>query len=142
MSHRPDPSFGRSAWGPRRADLRIGDAERNEVVEALGQHYSAGRLDEAELQDRLDRATKAKTGEDLSGLLSDLPSLAPPAVPMRRRHRTMWVALAVLVVLLSVPWHLAAPWPLLWFPRVPWLLVGIVALLLWRRSRHRHAGYS
>ena len=77
--------------------MRVGDAERNQVADALSQHYSDGRLDANELKERLDRAIGAKTRGDLSGLLTDLPPLAPPAPPppTRRRRVAFWVACAV-----------------------------------------------
>ena len=58
-------------WVPSRPDnnLRIGDAERNEVSELLSKHYSDGRLDAAEFQERLDKAMSAKTRSDLSGFV-------------------------------------------------------------------------
>ncbi len=74
---------GRSASGPRPgwqdANLRIGDAERTEVADRLAKHFSDGRLDEAEFGDRLDRAMRAKTMADLTGLLADLPETEPGA---------------------------------------------------------------
>jgi hypothetical protein len=124
IRHAPDPN------------LRVGDSERNQVAEALSQHFSQGRLDQSELKERLDQAMGAKTRADLAGLLTDLPPLTPPeASPARHRRGTMWILLAVVVIAASFPWqHL--PWP--WIPRVPWLLVGIALLLVWRRARHRH----
>ncbi len=131
-------------WGRRPPDpsIRIGDAERNEVAEALSQHFSAGRLDDAELKERLDQAMTAKTGADLSGLLSDLPPLPgqqPGAAPVPRHGRGagVWLLVGVVVLaLMALPWQ-AGPWmPWMWFPRVPWLLLGI-GFLLWRRSRRR-----
>jgi Flp pilus assembly protein TadB len=122
--------------------LRIGDAERNDAAEALSQHYSAGRLDDTELKERLDRAMRAKTGADLSGLMTDLPSLDPvapqPPVPHRpRRHRTgLWIALAVVFILMALP-HAPFWWGWWWFARIPWILVAGVCFLLWRRSRRR-----
>jgi hypothetical protein len=128
---------GRQAPDPT---MRVGDAERNQVADALSQHFSDGRLDHNELKERLDRAIGAKTRGDLSGLLSDLPTLAPPAPPPppRRRRVAMWVAIVGLFLALSVPWH-EVPWP--WFPRVPWLLIGLVALFVWRGRRHRFARF-
>jgi len=127
-------------WGrPPDPTMRVGDAERNEVADALSQHFSAGRLDDQELKERLDRAMTAKTGADLAGLLDDLPPLtAPPPPPPAPRGRGRGLGLvavaAIFVVLLSLPWHYV-PW--LWVPHVPWLLIGIVAVVLWRRSRRR-----
>lgn len=136
-------SYG--SWYPARygrgaLDLttRVGDAERNQVADALSQHYTDGRLDATELKERLDQAIGAKTRADLSGLLSDLPPLVPPAPPppTRRRRAALWLCLALIAIGVAAPWqHL--PWP--WVPRVPWLLVGVVALVLWRSGRrHRH----
>jgi hypothetical protein len=123
--------------------LRIGDAERNEAAEALSQHYSAGRLDDGELKERLDRAMSAKTGADLAGLMTDLPPLGPaaPQPPNShppRRHRTgLWVVLGLIFVLLAF-----SHGPLWWGPwstvfRLPWIVIAGVCFILWRRSRRR-----
>jgi hypothetical protein len=53
--------------------MRVGDTERTAIADRLAQHFSDGRLDEAEFNDRLDQAMRAKTMADLTGLLSDLP---------------------------------------------------------------------
>ncbi len=136
-------------WVPSRPDnnLRIGDAERNEVSELLSKHYSDGRLDAAEFQERLDRAMNAKTRADLSGLLTDLPRLqAPdqvPAVPVPPRHRPRLLRLALfafvaiwIVSILSAAgrWIL---WPGGFVTHVPWLLIGLVVFFVWARER-RH----
>ncbi|HEY2315597.1 MAG TPA: DUF1707 domain-containing protein [Streptosporangiaceae bacterium] len=70
------------------ADMRVGDAERADIADRLSRHFSDGRLDEAEFGERLDRAMRAKTMADLSGLLSDLPEteLGGPAPNGDRRH--------------------------------------------------------
>ena len=61
------------------SQARIGDQERNAAVDALSEHYVAGRLDEAEFHDRMDKAMAAKTPADLAPLFADLPSLGPGA---------------------------------------------------------------
>ena len=78
MQSRWDVPWGSSPRSDQNANMRIGDAERNEISELLSKHYSDGRLDAAEFQERLDQAMSAKTRADLSGLLDDLPSLQTP----------------------------------------------------------------
>src|SRR5215472_1519247 len=75
---------------PSGAAMRIGDAERTDAADRLAKHFSDGRLDETEFGERLDRAMRAKTMADLSGLLADLPpDPAPPLQGGRRQQRTM-----------------------------------------------------
>jgi hypothetical protein len=75
--------------------LRVSDAERSAVAERLATHYSDGRLDQAEFDERVGRAMSAKTRADLNGLFEDLPETGAPAATdpahpagqPRRRHR-------------------------------------------------------
>jgi Domain of unknown function (DUF1707) len=63
---------------PLPADLlRVGDAERQQAVTALGEHYAAGRLDQEEYDTRVQGAWAAKTRVDLHGLFGDLPEPVP-----------------------------------------------------------------
>jgi hypothetical protein len=57
--------------------LRVGDAERHQAVAALGEHYAAGRLDQAEFDTRVQAAYGSRTRVDLRGLFADLPEPAP-----------------------------------------------------------------
>jgi hypothetical protein len=59
-------------------NLRVSDAERQQVADLLKQHATDGRLDAAEFEARLDQTLRAKTRADLAGLLDDLPDLNPP----------------------------------------------------------------
>jgi len=61
--------------------LRVSDAEREAVTDRLAEHFAAGRLDQAEFDDRVGRAMSAKTRADLSGLFVDLSETGAPAVP-------------------------------------------------------------
>src|SRR5437868_2080184 len=61
--------------------MRVSDAERQAVTDRLAEHFAAGRLDQAEFDDRAGRAMSAKTRADLSGLFADLPEAGAPAVP-------------------------------------------------------------
>jgi hypothetical protein len=141
-------------WGssPRSSDssIRIGDAERNEISELLSKHYSDGRLDAAEFQERLDRAMSAKTRADLSGLVADLPSLKPPqpaaALPRSPRRRPGLLGVVVMAVLVfwALSFFVAASGRFLWFGwrGFPWPLIALVALFLWMRDRrHRRWRY-
>jgi hypothetical protein len=87
---RPQPgpqALRRGSWYD--PTMRVGDAERGDVVDRLAQHYSDGRLDHAEFSERLDRAMAARTMADLAGLLSDLPDGEPVRAQLAggRRHQ-------------------------------------------------------
>jgi hypothetical protein len=63
---------------PLPADLlRVGDAERQQAVAALGEHFAAGRLDQDEYDTRVQAAYASRTRVDLQGLFGDLPEPAP-----------------------------------------------------------------
>ena len=82
------------------SEMRIGDAERSAIADRLARHFSEGRLDAAEFNERLDRAMQAKTMADLTGLLADLPETEPALPPVRptpdsRRHQRKMIKLAM-----------------------------------------------
>ncbi|MEU1719683.1 DUF1707 domain-containing protein [Nonomuraea sp. NPDC005692] len=58
-------------------DLRIGDAEREQTMAALREHFAQGRLTHEELDERLDRTLASKTVRDLSQVTADLPGSSP-----------------------------------------------------------------
>ncbi len=58
--------------------IRIGDAERNAAVEALGEHMTTGRLDLDEYGTRSASASAARTVGELRALFADLPAPHPP----------------------------------------------------------------
>ncbi|WP_216214105.1 DUF1707 SHOCT-like domain-containing protein [Amycolatopsis aidingensis] len=58
-------------------ELRIGDAERESAMQALGEHLSAGRLDVDEYGERSARVTMAKTAGELGTIFADLPAPHP-----------------------------------------------------------------
>jgi Domain of unknown function (DUF1707) len=134
-------------------NIRVSDAERNAVAERLGAHYSDGRLDQAEFDERVSRAMSAKTRGDLYGLFDDLPDTEPAgaagkggpgdqAVPYRRRRgrglgRTILLVVLAIVALNIVGHAIAAVafFTFSWF----WIaaLVAIV-LLAAKSTRHCH----
>jgi hypothetical protein len=62
--------------------MRASDAERDAVVSDLGEHFQAGRLTAAELDERTERALTARTWGELTELLADLPATGPaPQIP-------------------------------------------------------------
>jgi hypothetical protein len=128
--------------------MRVSDAERAEVADRLSKHYSDGRLDEAEFNERIDQAMRAKTHADLGGLLSDLPASEPAETPKsakasgtaapvprprpaRRNHRFLELVLIILVAVIA--------WNVLVHSFIPWLLIGVIAVLwlLYGPRRHR-----
>lgn len=64
--------------------VRIGDAERNAAVDALGEHLSAGRLTMTEFSDRSAAASAATTSGELVQLFHDLPAPRPLGYPSGR----------------------------------------------------------
>lgn len=131
----PAGAPGSQAWGRRRRrgwepdpQLRVSDAERASVADRLSKHYGEGRLDQAEFDERLDRAMKAKTHGDLSGLLADLPEDQPPGRPARQQHRSVArvLFLALLILVAAAVGDALAHSLFLW-------LVVVAAVLLWLR---------
>jgi Domain of unknown function (DUF1707) len=146
----------RGATPPVDPQMRISDADRADVADRLSQHYSDGRLDQPEFNERLDRAMKAKTQADLAGLFTDLPPVAEPAKavkavqqqdrrPRNRRPLTRTLGL-ILVVVVAVIVARALTWPLFslvgffghaLFVPIPWIVIGLIAFLCWRYVARR-----
>lgn len=53
--------------------VRASDAEREQIVQALSEHATTGRLTLAELEERIGQAYTAVTRDDLARLTADLP---------------------------------------------------------------------
>ncbi len=68
--------------------LRIGDAEREVSVAALGEHFAQGRLTREEYDERSDAVWSARTRGDLAPVFADLPPDARTAVPVAAGART------------------------------------------------------
>lgn len=108
----PQPAAPPAAVEP----VRIGDAERDAALSALGDHFSAGRLTREELDERADRALRARFETDLRPLFADLPAAGAPAAPDGRRR--------------AGPTQGWGPPPLLWL--LPLLVVGaVVGAIVW-----------
>ena len=116
--------------------MRVSDAERQAVADRLAEHFSSGRLDQPEFDERVGRALSAKTRADLNGLFDDLPETGAPAATdpstgqLRRRHRHPVLLAALIVFVAIAAAHVV--WPLLW--------IGfLVAIVLFATGTIGHA---
>ncbi len=55
-------------------EMRVSDADREAAAAELREHFASGRLNQDELNDRLETAFSARTRGDLNALFADLPS--------------------------------------------------------------------
>jgi hypothetical protein len=123
----------------------VSDADRDAVVSELSEHFQAGRLDQAEFDDRTGRALRARTESDLGPLLADLPrrpaAQAGPRLPAAARGPLPRVLLAVLVAAVLVTAAVAGGgfggWHHHWgYGVFFWWLIPLLTfrLLWWRRG--------
>ena len=66
---------------------RLSDADRDQAVDCLRQHYEAGRLDDAEFDERSTRALQARIAPDIVVLFGDLPDPRPALGDAAQRPR-------------------------------------------------------
>jgi hypothetical protein len=76
-------------------DLRVGDADRDRALSELSEAFQTGRITSSEFDQRSQRALDARTGDELTALLADLPhdsACAEAAVP-GNAHRALaaWI---------------------------------------------------
>jgi hypothetical protein len=115
--------------------MRASDADRDVVVSDLGEHFQAGRLTAAELDERTGQALTARTYGELSALQADLPAIgtaaqipadgSPGARPLPSPGRTapaFRTALAGLVIAALVLAVAFGGWGLIWL-LVPALVI-------------------
>jgi hypothetical protein len=143
---------------PTDTRIRASDADRDQALTQLREHYAAGRLSAEERQDRAGAALAARTLGDIGELLTDLPDLSPTLAapprppgpvggpsfrptrtggPARARPAGAAAGLAGLGVIAAayvVTGLLTGIW---W---IPWALVVIPAVRLILRARHRRPG--
>ncbi len=75
------------------SNLRVADADREQLAQELREHMLAGRLSTTEFEERLERAYKASTRGEIEALKADLPmspaglelALAARKTHLRRR---------------------------------------------------------
>lgn len=123
--------------------VRIGDAERDQAVSLLSDHFVAGRLTQAEFEERSEQATRARYSDELEPLFDELPmsrQLQPlQGGPGNLRRRPgpppvfLMIAPFLMIGLVISSVALAAPW-LLW--GMFWLVM--ISGITRRRWHHHH----
>lgn len=90
---------------------RTSDADRDRVAQLLQEHFAQGRLDHEEFTERLGRAYKARTVDELDVVTHDLPERDLAEVRGAAPRREEGAAAPVLTLrdpALMVPWMLYA----------------------------------
>ncbi|MBB5787587.1 DUF1707 SHOCT-like domain-containing protein [Jiangella mangrovi] len=123
--------------------LRVGDAERDAAVAALGEHFAAGRLTKDEFDDRSGRAWSARYADDLDELFTDLPqpvAVRAESAPSGRPAGAVRPPWPKLLVMLPLAMMAIGGLLFLIVVTAPWLLfiVGILFLLGGPPGRRRH----
>jgi hypothetical protein len=124
--------------------VRIGDAERDRAIAALGDHFAAGRLSREEFDERVETAMQARFDHDLEPLFADLP--VPVPVPEQfvagPRRPAVWPILMWLMPLVLLAAVITAV-----LVNAPFILWGFFWVFLfsglWRRRqypRYRYPG--
>lgn len=105
-TNQKNDTSGRAGGGYGRR-LRASDAERAATADRLRQHYTEGRLDAQEYDERIDRCYAAKTIDELDDLFPDLPRAAPhrPDQEAGHQHRGYpppWRVAAIVAVVAAL----------------------------------------
>ena len=145
--------------------MRVSDAERTAVADRLARHYSDGRLDQAEFDERVSRAMAAKTYGDFQGLFSDLPELpgempsdtaggspagspfgaaSTPGIPplaachgrLRHRRGPLRTAVAVALIIIAADFTLHTVTGWIW-PGM-WLIFLVAIIVAVSKNGRRH----
>ena len=125
------PPWTTGVWAysarPSGEPVRVGDAERDEALDKLGDHFAAGRLTREELDERTEQAMGARFDRDLEALFRDLPDRPRDVAVRRSRPRPTALlpvaAMALLPLLvLAVVTSIVLHGPVLIAPMI-WLLV-------------------
>jgi len=124
-------------YGPYDRSLRAADSDRESVADILREHHLAGRLDDDELQDRIERCYTAKTYADLDGVIADLPHEEPTMTGGRGPRlwpRFAFVPLLLIAVVALSHGHL------FWLV-IPFVFFFFARPMLWRAGGRR-AGWG
>jgi hypothetical protein len=107
--------------------VRIGDAERDQAVSLLSDHFVAGRLTQAEFEERSEQATRSRYNDELGPLFDDLPTSRElqvaqrvpagvgrrpgPPPPIMMLMPFLMIGLVISSLALAAPWLL---WGVFW----------------------------
>lgn len=127
---------------PDQGALRASDADRERTVSQLRSHAADGRLEAAELEDRVGTALRARTLAELEAVVADLPAAPRPRRQRRDRrgakaldeHVRTFVAVQVLLVAIWALTGFGYFW-VIW-PMMGWG-IGLVAHARCARRRSR-----
>lgn len=110
-----------------RADVRVSDAERHEVIEQLSRHTGEGRLTLDEFEERVELALEARTRGELDTTLRGLPSSSGRRTTRFDIGDAFRPIAAIALIALAI------------VAMGAWVLWIVVPLVLCRRTgRHRH----
>jgi Domain of unknown function (DUF1707) len=134
--------------------IRVSDADREQVIARLREHYAEGRLSSDELDERISAALSARTFGDLRPIMADLPG--PGAAPGRaqgmqgtppwalrnrivvlRRPRILPLILIVLIAAVLIPGIGFVLGTLLKLLLITWLVACLAGVIAVARFRHR-----
>ena len=110
-----------------RPDIRLTDAERDEAITRLSDHYAVGRLAKDEFDERSDAVWTARTGADLEPIFADLEAAPPVPRVVRPWHQQLPV----------VPLVIAALIALTVFTHVPFVALAFFGFFVFGRGRRR-----
>jgi hypothetical protein len=100
--------------------VRASDVEREAAIDDLRRHAVAGRLDAAELEQRIDAAFAARTRADLDELRRDLPA---PVDTGFGEHLRVYLAVQALLIAIWAVTGAGYFWPI--WPLLGWG-IGVV----------------
>jgi len=102
----------------------VGDRERERTSQALQRHYVEGRLDDAELSERLELVLKARSRRDLQVALRQLPGRTAGDLALRVRHGALVAVVTVTWLMVSTALLVAF---LIWLATNGATLAGLIA---------------
>jgi hypothetical protein len=88
----------RAGWNYPPGEMRVSDADRDQALGELSLAFKAGRLTPDELDQRSGQALAARTGDELTALLADLPlddAIAARVAVAERAHRARGTRVAI-----------------------------------------------